>query len=126
MRNYAQKSFFSSCELHLRHIEPIYLHHPGISCTNQLAKYDVQPHKNEAEHPVLWASYKETLLFIPHLHPLNLLHKPPSELLGSEDGELAAVAEDGVHEVVGGIAAEGEERGGRKGPGAARRGGAWF
>ena len=32
LRNYAQKSFFSSCELHLRHIEPIYLHHPGISC----------------------------------------------------------------------------------------------
>ncbi len=48
---------------------------------------------------------------MPFLYPLNLLHYPPSEVLGSEDGELAAMAEDGVHKVVGGIAAEGEERG---------------
>ena len=56
-------------------------------------------------------SIKDTLLLIPLLHPFNLLYYPPSEVLGCEDGELAAVAEDGVHEVVGGIATEGEERG---------------
>ena len=55
--------------------------------------------------------FKDTLPLIPLLHPLNLLHDPPSEVLGREDGELAAMAEDGVEEVVGGIAAEGEERG---------------
>ena len=55
--------------------------------------------------------YKEALLLIPLLHPLNLLHDPHSEVLGGEDGELAAMAEDGVHEVVGRIAAEGEEGG---------------
>ncbi len=55
--------------------------------------------------------YKDALFLIPLLHPLNLLPDPPSELLRLEDFELAAMAEDGVHEVVGGIAAEGEERG---------------
>jgi hypothetical protein len=50
-----------------------------------------------------------SLIALPH--PLNLLHNPPSKVLGHEDRELAAVAEDGVEEVVGGIAAEGEERG---------------
>ena len=53
----------------------------------------------------------EVLSLIPLLHPLNLLPDLLSELLGGEDLELAAVAEDGVEEVVGGIAAEGEERG---------------
>ena len=53
----------------------------------------------------------EVLFLIPLLHPLNLLPDLLSELLGGEDFELAAMAEDGVEEVVGGIAAEGEERG---------------
>ena len=48
---------------------------------------------------------------LPLLLPLNRLHYPPPKLLGSEDGELAAVAKDGVHDVIGGIAAEDEERG---------------
>ena len=51
-----------------------------------------------------------SLIALPH--PLNLLHNPHSEVLGGEDGELAAMAEDGVHEDVGRIAAEGEEGGG--------------
>ena len=51
------------------------------------------------------------LSLIPLLHPLNLLNDPHSKLLGGEDGELTAMAEDGVEEVIGGIAAESEERG---------------
>lgn len=69
-----------------------------------LKEEKVQPRINGAE---LFSSFT----FVRPRHRLDLLAYALAELFGGEDVELAAVAEDGVEEVVGGIAADGEERG---------------